>query len=102
MNNFNLIEPEECFVDSSLGTGIQNGVIRFRNISNPFQYMSLKNRLTVLFQNDAFRRLYFSEAPSDDEFIRSDRDSRFFKTHLVGLPMHWQRERITGKNFLWC
>jgi hypothetical protein len=48
-----------------------------------FQYMSLKNRLTVLFQNDAFRRLYFSEAPSDDEFIRSDRDSLFFKTHSL-------------------
>jgi hypothetical protein len=27
--------------------------------------------------------LYFSEAPSDDEFIRSDRDSLFFKTHSL-------------------
>lgn len=79
--NFNFIEPEELFVDRSTGTVMRNGRIMYRDVNNTFQYIFLRRTLTALFSNDAFRRLYFSEAPSSDGFIRSDRDSNFIKLH---------------------
>ncbi|XP_032798525.2 uncharacterized protein LOC116935302 [Daphnia magna] len=80
-SNFNLIEPEELFINSNLKTRMTNGSIGIQTKNNTFQYMSIKKRLTALFSNDGFRRLYFSESRSQDDFVRGTKDSKYVQVH---------------------
>ncbi len=78
---FNLIEPEELFVNLTLTTRLGNGGIICRPRKNTFQYMSMRKRFSALFSNHGFRRLFYSETRSQDGFVRSTADSMFVKTH---------------------
>lgn len=80
-SSFNLIEPEELFINSNLKTRMTNGSIGIQTKNNTFQYISIKKRLTALFSNDGFRRLYFSESRSQNDFVRGTIDSKYVEVH---------------------
>jgi hypothetical protein len=48
-----------------------------------FQYIPIRDYLTVFFSNVNVRDLYFSETPSTDGFLRSHRDGLHFKNSIL-------------------
>lgn len=84
VRHFNFLEPEELLVKTTLETRLSNGRTVVESQNNTFQFMSIRIRLSALFSNEKFRRLYFSEQPSStDGFMKTSRDSLFFKTHAL-------------------
>lgn len=52
-----------------------------------YQYIPIRSRLEALFSDSRFRNLYFSERPSADGLVRSDRDGDGFKNHPLFSKM---------------
>lgn len=50
-------------------------------VKHSFQYVSLRETLSALFSDSNFRKTFYSEKPSVDNFIRSHRDSIHFRDH---------------------
>lgn len=85
VNNFDVITPLACSLGGVKFLARLNKHGQSVPVMRPktFQYIPVRDYLTVLFSNVNFLELYFSETPSTDGFLRSHRDGLHFKNSIL-------------------
>ena len=91
--HFHYVSPSERFVSHRFDRRIRNGATLPKQISNTFQYVSIRETLSKLFSVKEFRDAFFEEKPSTDGYMRSHRDGEDFKSNEL-LKSHPHAARL--------